>query len=793
MKRLILIFNVLLLSPVLLLAQGRVSQRLGNYISHEIKDEGLFIFTDFGNVKITAVNEDIIHVVISKEEFVSKTTYAVVQDSSIPFSGITQDDNQLLVKTNSLKIKIDKKPLNIAFLNLEGQVLNEGDDLGVRWIGNQVTAYKKLKKDEKFIGLGEKTGPLNRRGQAYENWNNDDYAYEIDDDPIYSSVPFYMGIHDKLTYGIFLNNSYKTVFNFGASNDRFSSFSAEDGELDYYFFGNSTIRGIVEDYTWLTGRMNLPPIWSLGFQQSRWSYYPDSEVINIARTFREKKIPADVIYLDIHYMDAYKLFTWSKNDFPNPKETVKTLNEMGFHVAVIVDPGIKKEKGYSVYEDGLKKDVFVKYPDGTNYTAKIWPGWCHFPDFTSNKSRKWWGDQFQGLVDIGVEGFWNDMNEPASWGNKTPDLIEFEMDGNSSSQLEAHNIYGMQMSRSTLEGVNALRNNSRSFILTRAAFAGTQRYSAIWTGDNVASDEHMLLSARMVSSMGLSGFSFAGPDVGGFVGKRTPELFTRWLSQGVFTPFFRNHAANNTKDHEPWAYGEQYEKMSRNYINLRYELMPYIYSSFYESTRSGIPVARSLAIDYTFDDKIYTRNYQNQYLFGPNLLVAPTESKQKYTKVYLPEGKWYHLWSDKLYVGNQEVIVGSPLDQLPIFAKEGAIIPRQSVRQYTLEQGTDTLYVHVYNGSKPTNFDLYEDDGVSKNYENEDYSLRKITFNPDEQQLMLSAQEGQFDSKWKHIKFVLHGFNELSDASVNGNEIIYGNNYMVVANKNARLKVQLKF
>ncbi|MEO9869191.1 glycoside hydrolase family 31 protein [Ekhidna sp.] len=735
--------------------QGRVSQRLGDYASHEVTSNQVLIKTSFGLAKISALQEDVIHVIIVKDEFRSKANYAVIQDATIPFKSINENTNELILETERLTVKVNKAPLTLTYLNKKGNVLSEDDEMGIRWIGNQVTNYKKLVSDEKFVGLGEKTGPLNRRGQAYENWNNDDYAYEVDDDPIYASVPFYIGIHSKLTYGIFLNNTFKTVFNFGASNDRFSSFGAEDGELDYYFFGGSSVRDIVKDYTWLTGRMELPPIWSLGFQQSRWSYFPDKEVLTLARTFREKEIPADVIYLDIHYMDQYKIFTWDNKRFSDPKGTIKQLNDMGFHVAVIVDPGIKTEDGYQVYEDGVEKKVFATYPDGSNYAARVWPGRCFFPDFTLDKSRKWWGNKFNTLTDVGVEGFWNDMNEPASWGNRTPDLVEFGMEGNRGTHLEAHNVYGMQMSRATFEGVNQLRNNKRSFILTRAAFSGSQRYSAVWTGDNVASDDHMLLSARMVASMGLSGISFAGPDVGGFVGDRTPELFARWLSQGAFTPFFRNHSSHNTRDHEPWAYGEQIEGISRKYLNTRYQLLPYVYASFYESSISGIPVARSLVMDYTFDNKVYTRAYHNQYLFGPNLLIAPVESDQKFAKVYLPEGKWTHYWTNKVFEGNQELIVDAPLDQLPIFVREGAIIPMQSTIQHANQKPSDKLMIHVYDGSQKTSFEYYEDDGNTFDYQDGAFYKRAISYDP-EGQLTLGKVEGNYVSKFLSAEIVFH-------------------------------------
>jgi alpha-glucosidase len=756
MRRALLILLVLLFCIKIGFPQGRMSKRLGNYESHTRDYNEVLIKTSFGKLKLSLVSDNIVHVIITDSEFRSKANYAIIEKGTKSFKSVEETSDQLLLESQTLKIKVDKTPIRITYLTKDDELLSEDDELGVRWLGTQVTNYKKLLADEKFIGLGEKTGPLNRRGQAYENWNNDDFGYEVDADPIYASVPFYIGLHDKVTYGIFLNNSFKTVFNFGASNDRFSSFGAEDGELDYYFFGAPSVDQIIRDYTLITGRIELPPYWSLGFQQCRWSYYPDSEVLTLAKTFRKKQIPADVIYLDIHYMDDYKLFTWDDKRFPDPEATIAELKDMGFHVVVIVDPGIKTEEGYQAYEDGLENDVFVKYPDGRNYAASVWPGRCYFPDFTTAATRKWWGRQFEGLVDVGVEGFWNDMNEPASWGNRPPDLLEFEMEGNRGTHLEAHNIYGMQMSRATLEGVNKLKNNERSFILTRAAFSGAQRYTAIWTGDNVASDEHMLLSARMIASMGLSGLSFAGADIGGFKGDPSPALFSRWLSQGVFTPFFRNHTTNSTRDHEPWAFGEHLESVNKRAIELRYKMLPYLYSVFYESSMTGMPIARSLAIDYTFDNRIYQPVFQNQYLFGPAFLVAPTLSEQQFAKVYLPGGEWFHLWSDKAYQGNQEVLVEAPLDKLPVFVKAGSIIPMQAQVQYTNEIPSDTLKLHVYQGDLPTAFEYYEDDGKSFDYTENSFYKREITYDPKTGTLRLAKVKGSFKSKFQNIEVLYH-------------------------------------
>jgi alpha-glucosidase len=677
-----------------------------------------------------------------------------------------EDDNEFFISTDSLVLRAAKKPLRFSFETKDGKVISRDDpNFGTSWIGTEVSTYKTLQDGEKFIGLGEKTGNLDRRGEAYVNWNTDNPHHDNNTDPIYASIPFYIGIHHGLNYGIFLDNSYRSVFNFGASNDRFSYFSADDGEMDYYFIYHQNIAGILKSYTGLTGRMELPPIWALGYQQCRWSYSPDTEVLEIAKTFRQKKIPADVIYLDIDYMDAYKIFTWHPKNFLNPKKMLNKLKELNFKTAVIVDPGIKVEEGYKAYDEGIAYDRFVKYPDGTPWTAQVWPGWCHFPDFTNPGSRKWWGEQFMGYVNLGVEGFWNDMNEIATWGQQPPNLIEFDWEGHKTTYRQAKNVYGMEMARSTFEGVKKLMNGRRPLIITRAGFAGLQRYTSIWTGDNQATDHHMMMGVRLVNSLGLSGVSFTGSDVGGFGGNATPELFSRWIQIGAFTPFYRGHTSINTASAEPWVFGEQTERISRNYIQLRYNLLPYIYTAMHESTLSGMPLNRSLAIDFTADEKVFWRIYQNQFLFGPSLLIIPVESDKQITKAYLPEGEWYDFYSDKVYAGRQEITTECPIDKLPVYVRAGSMIAMQSPVQNTSEMPVDTLQIHLYKSSSANDlvWDFYEDDGVTYDFKDGKYLERQMIYKPSIREVVFKLAEGDFKSKFRHIQLVFHGFENLGN------------------------------
>jgi alpha-glucosidase len=574
-----------------------------------------------------------------------------------------------------------------------------------------------------------------------------------------------MGLHHCLQYGIFLDSTYKSFVNFGASNNRFSSFSADAGDMNYYFFGGSSIAEILNQYARLTGFMPLPPRWSIGYQQCRYSYYPDHEVMNIATTFRDKKIPADVIVFDIHYMDKYKIFTWHKDHFPDPKQLIENLKKLGFEVVVMCDPGIKIEEDYPTYQSGLQHNVFLKYPDGTPYAGQVWPGWCYFPDFTNPTTRAWWKEQFRDYVQLGIEGFWNDMNELATWGHMLPEHIEFDFDGHRASMRRGRNIYGFQMARATYEGTRELMNGKRPFNLTRSAFSGIQRYAAVWTGDNVAYDEHMMLGVRLVNSMGLTGMPFVGYDVGGFVGDATTKLFTRWVSIGSLSPFFRGHSMINSRDSEPWSYGEEAEQICRNYIRFRYRLMPYLYSLFREASRTGMPVQRSLSIPYAHHAKVYDHQYHHQYLLGPFILVAPVESTKEITKVFLPPGEWYYVYTGQRYAGDQEILLECPLHRLPVFVKDGALLPMQKPGN-TTRDAADELEIHVYNGKSPSEFTLYTDDGSTYEYEHGSFAERLVSLVPAENRLIIYQQTGSYPVPVQTIKVVWHGFPNLSSARI---------------------------
>ncbi len=630
---------------------------------------------------------------------------------------VVEEPDQILIRSTEVEVLVDRSACGITFLDSAGHVLSADDPgLGIGWDGDEVRNWKSIVDGERFFGLGEKTGNLDKRGREWVMWNSDIPGYGNETDPLYESVPFFVGLRDGRAYGIYLNNSYRTLFNLGAANHRYYSFAAEGGVLDYFFFAGPEIPRVVERYTAITGRTPLPPQWALGYQQSRWSYYPDEEVLRIARTFREKRIPADVIYLDIHYMDEYRVFTWHPEVFPDPEGLLAELEALGFKVVVIIDPGVKEDEGYAVAEEGLAGDHFVRYPDGEVYVGSVWPGRSYFPDFSREPTRAWWGGHLERLMDQGVDGIWNDMNEPAVWGKAFPVEVEAE----AGSFKRVRNLYGFFMARGTYEELVADRPDERPFILTRAGFAGIQRYAAVWTGDNVASWEHLELGIRMLIGLGLSGVPFVGADVGGFIGGPSPELFARWIQVGALTPFFRGHTAHDSPPQEPWAFGEEVEAISRQAIELRYRMLPYLYSLFRESSLTGAPVLRPLFWHHQADAAAYEAAYQHQFLLGERLLVAPvTREGAREQDVYLPEGRWLDLATEEVFEGGQVVTVDAPLDRTPMFLGAGGVLALQEVVQHVGEERTgdaaSKLTLDVFPGA-PGSFELYEDDGASFDY-----------------------------------------------------------------------------
>jgi alpha-glucosidase len=504
----------------------------------------------------------------------------------------------------------------------------------------------------------------------------------------------------------------------GKSSPTKYSFGADGGELDYFVFTGGVDRSpkkILEDYARLTGKTPLPPIWALGNQQSRWSYFPEKRVREIADGFRSRKIPLDVIYLDIDYMNGYRVFTWDKARFPDPKKLVSDLRSDGISTVLIIDPGIKVDPSYEVYADGKRRGLFVKNPDGSELNRNVWPQASAFPDFTDPRAREWFGSQFKGHIDEGIAGFWNDMNEPGVFlTEQTPKPDTFHHpdktfpydtphagDGNPGTHRRFHNVYGMQMARSTFEGVKKLRPEKRPFVLTRAGFAGVQRFSAVWTGDNYASWDQLALTIPMLANLSISGVPFVGADAGGFNDRPSGELYARWLQAAVLTPFLRSHSVGWAGDKEPWEFGDEITAINRRSIELRYRFLPYLYTLFYQHERTGQPVMRPLWYEFPEDKLTYLNS--DEFMLGDDVLVAPVVKEgMRNRDVYLPAGTaWVNWWTGEKLDGGKQHRVDVPLDRLPIFVRLGAVIATQDVIQHTGQMADVSITLNVAAGIEP--------------------------------------------------------------------------------------------
>jgi len=788
MKRL-LIFSILLifkLSP----AAGSDKNGKGFIFAGDVKsfskfDDHLELKLDNAlcNVYIAAPN--IIRFrYTNQDEFSKAPSYSVLEQSLKTQFQFADSSKFYEIRTKELIVHISKSPCRISIYNLGMDLINEDE----KAFG--VSFDKTLFPDEQFYGLGEKTGSLNKRGNQYTMWNSDQPGYSPTEDPLYQSITFFIGIREfpgksnekttrpesnklKQAYGIFFDNTYKSYFNMGASNNRFYWFGAEKGEMDYYFIYGPEIKKVISSYSQLTGRIEMPPMWALGYQQSRWSYFPEPNVRNLAENFRNRNIPIDVIYLDIHYMDEYRVFTWNKERFPEPQKMLNDLSKEGFKIITIVDPGVKADSNYFAAKEGIAGNLFVKYPDGKFYNGEVWPSWSFFPDFTKKETREWWGEKNADLLKDGIAGIWNDMNEPAVWGQAFPDIVQFDFEGFGANHKRIHNVYALEMARATFEGIRKMFPEKRPFILTRAGFSGIQRYAAVWTGDNLANEDHLRMACTMVQGLGISGIPFAGSDVGGFMGIPTAGLYNRWIQLGAFSPFFRGHSAYNTIPHEPWAFGEDVESWARDIIKLRYRLLPFFYNEFYNASQTGLPVSRSMFLNFQNDDECYKWDSQYQFMIGDNLLVAPVLSeKENFKKLYLPEGKWFDWWTNKIYEGNQWIIIEVPQREIPLFIREGGIIPMQQEQNYVGEKKIEEFEVKIFPSGSSV-YQLYEDDGITTNYKNGAFSLTKfkVDKNINSVEINVSKEKDGFDLGRKDYLFKVLDSALPERVSVNNNDL----------------------
>ena len=618
--------------------------------------------------------------------------------------------------------KSEKNPYeDLAIAELEGHTVGKDEEKT-----DSVTIIKKLGKDDAIYGLGDKPGCLNKRGYSYVNWNTDDPAPHVDSfKSLYKSIPFFIVLGDEYCYGIFADNTYKTTFDFGYENTDYYFVEHEKGELDYYFMPGNDMAEVVGLYTSLTGTTPLYQRWIYGSHQSRWGYYTQDEVLDIADKFRELDIPCDVIHMDIDYMNGYRVFTFDDKKFPDVKGLSEKLADRGVKLISIIDPGVKKDEDYFMYKEGMEMDAFAHDIDGSVYENAVWPGTSVFPDFTKQSVRSWWGDKTKILLEHGISGIWNDMNEPASFNGPLPDDVQFEY----GAHEKVHNIYGHFMAKATYEGLAKNDGGKRPFVLTRAAYAGSQKYCGGWTGDNHSIWAHIALSLEQVCNLSVSGLAMCGSDIGGFGSDTTPELLVRFYEAAVFVPFFRNHSAMGTRRQEPWQFDETTIDAVRKTVELRYRFIQYIYDLAHECEKTGAPIVRPLVYEYPVDKHV--RNISDEYMLGSFVLVAPVIAPGKEAReVYLPDGDWYDYYTGEKYSGGRYILADAPLDKVPVFIKAGAIIPVADGEIRSTEDITeDKISILTYPGKG--SFVHYQDDNETFAYRDGAYNAVEYTLDGD--------------------------------------------------------------
>lgn len=599
----------------------------------------------------------------------------------------------------------------------------EGKQIATIHVGEGVDLY----------GTGEVTGPLKRNGRKISLWNIDTPAYGVDGGShLYQSHPWVMGLRaDGSAFGIIADNTWRQTI----STDQDVVFESNGPAFRVVIIERPNVQQLMQALADLTGHMELPPLWSLGYHQCRHTYYPDGRVLEVADLLRKHQIPSDVIWMDIDYMNGYRIFTFNPDGFSNPLRLNDYLHQNHFKTVYMIDPGVKVEEGYFVDDQGTAGDYWVKDKNGQVFEGNVWPGACHFPDFTRPEVRSWWATLYKDFMATGVDGVWNDMNEPAIFGQPegTMPRDNRHLGGEgvtAGPHLRFHNVYGMNMVRASRQGLLLANPQKRPFILSRSNFLGGQRYAATWTGDNLSHPDHLKLSVPMSLTLGLSGQPFNGPDIGGFCENSNGQLVAEWTALGVYFPFVRNHNTKGTVAQEPWAFTQEVLDACRTAINRRYRLMPYIYTLFREASTTGMPVMRPLFMADSKD--LNLRSEDRAFLLGGDLMIRPQWAEH----TAMPQQEWQCL----------ELEETADSYQCELRQRPGSVIPLANLAQSTATLRTDSLTLLVcVDGEGKAVGQLYEDEGDGFGYREGRYRQTTIeaTLRKKQLQVTLRQTDGQ--------------------------------------------------
>jgi alpha-glucosidase len=692
-------------------------------------------------LRVEPVRPDVVRLKISRGgRFDDSPTFAVCVDplaEPVEFS-VEHDEERVRLVTAALTVSVWLEPFRVDVHRADGSVVVEtaADAEGRYWayatLNDTFTVRRRCRREDAVYGLGEKSGRHNRKGRDFTLKNTDVLSpseaaeftagkapddprgdrTSVEFDPFYVSIPFfYHQSHPTGSMvGSFLDNGYRGEYEFSPEEEYRIVFSG--GQYTEYVFAGPDMPEILRAYTWLTGRAALPPLWALGYHQCRWFDYTQDAVEALAARHRELGVPLDVLWLDIEYMDGYRVFTWNTDQFPDAPGMLARLRAQGIRVITIIDPGVKYEPGYWVFDQARERDVLCRTEGGDVYIGQVWPGNTAFPDFATQEARDWWGELNAAHVQSGLAGIWNDMNEPAT-GDIPAAPMRF--DRGRASHERYRNQYALLMAMGTTAGLRRAMPGLRTFVLSRSGFAGIQRYAANWMGDNLARWDHLRMGIAMGAGFGVSGQPFVGADIGGFAGSTEPELFLRWMQYGVLTPFCRNHSMIDNVDQYAWAFGDVVQALVRSALELRYRLLPYLYTTFVTATETGAPVQRPLVFDHQYDASV--RDLDDEYLLGPDLLVAPVvEPGTTARQVYLPAGGWYDWHTGEHLAGASFVIAPTPMDTIPLYARAGAVVPMWPEAPASTDGHHPTsleLHVFVPRTDGRWTSSLQEDDGLT--------------------------------------------------------------------------------
>ncbi len=692
---------------------------LGDYFRYHVSGKAIIVYAGppFSSlVSFTFYQPDILRVgFVPSPGIVDFPTGVVVQDTSetVDFS-IEETDSTLRISSSAITIVCRKSPLRFSYFDASGKLLlAEPLAGGLAFAASRRFANFEISANDHYYGSGERGISLDLRGHAFDSNNTQNYGYQNVPDVMNINVPF---VATTNGYALYFDHAGRSRFDFGASSSNKLIYTVADAELSYFIFAASTIPEQLENYTWLTGRQPLPPKWAFGFIQSKLGYENESAARATVETMRQKNIPCDAIVLDLYWFNQMGDLSWNLADWPNPFQMMRDFLDQGIKTIVIIEPYLTEFS--SNFSEAFALGYLAKRDNGQTYLLDNW--WscnCNagLLDMTNPTVQQWWWSKHPQFFGDELAGIWTDLGEP----ERHPDDMHHHL----GAAGEIHNLYNFLWAKSIFEGFNEFRPNQRLFNLTRSGYAGIQRYGVVtWSGDVSRTFAGLSSQPTMLLNMGLSGIGYHNSDIGGFCcGFTTPELYVRWMQFGSFCPITRAHGAGQPT--EPWEFGAPAEAISKKFIELRYQLLPYIYTLAYENYRTGIPLARPLLFADPNDSQLY--NERSSYLFGDAFLVSPIVATGQNSKsVYLPRGKWVNFWDDQILDGGQAVTVAAPLEVMPLFVKSGSIIPMQSVMNFTDERQLDTLRLVIYPDTQVEGqFTLYEDDGETLDYQTGSFAL----------------------------------------------------------------------